>query len=97
MSVYFMDPHPYASLLVLKYSSTNMLVCSRTNRIRILEYLRDTWVNNQRSEWSVWMVKSEIDVPHRYLRSGVDVASQFSILGRVSLTRRTSEDVIIFI
>lgn len=64
----------------------------RTNRISIIENLRDAWANDQRSEWSIWMVQSEIDVPHRYLKSGVDGASQHSILGRVSLTRRTIED-----
>ncbi|XP_058088342.1 uncharacterized protein LOC131235214 [Magnolia sinica] len=64
----------------------------RTNRARILEFLRDVWANDRKAEWSIWMVHSRIEVPHRYLRSAVDEASHHSVLGRVSLPRKSSDD-----
>ncbi|KAK1275798.1 hypothetical protein QJS04_geneDACA001784 [Acorus gramineus] len=64
----------------------------RANRKMILEYLKEAWANDRKTEWSIWMVHSKIDIPHRYLRSGVDEPSHHSVLARVSLPRRFSPD-----
>lgn len=63
----------------------------RTHKIRILEFLRNDWANDRRAEWSIWMVHSKIELPTRYLTSGVD--DSHSILGKSSINRRSSEDV----
>ncbi|KAK1323856.1 hypothetical protein QJS10_CPA02g00461 [Acorus calamus] len=54
--------------------------------------LEEAWANDRKTEWSIWMVHSKIDIPHRYLRSGVDEPSHHSVLARVSLPRRFSPD-----
>ncbi|XP_077248667.1 uncharacterized protein LOC143888200 [Tasmannia lanceolata] len=64
----------------------------RANRTRILEHLRDTWAHDRKAEWSIWMVHSKVEIPHRYLRSGDEPSSHHSILGRASIPHRSSDD-----
>ena len=39
------------------------------------------------------MIHSKIEIPHRYLRSGVDDSSHHNGLGKVGTPRKSSEDV----
>lgn len=56
----------------------------RINRMKILEYLYHAWAVDRKTEWSIWMVHSKIDIPHRYLRSVADDPAHRSSLGKVS-------------
>ncbi|XP_010912434.1 uncharacterized protein [Elaeis guineensis] len=64
----------------------------RINRIRIIEHLYDAWASDRKAEWSIWMIHSKIEIPHRYLRSGVDDSSHHNGLGKVGTPRKSSED-----
>ncbi|XP_020245658.1 protein FAM135B-like isoform X2 [Asparagus officinalis] len=63
----------------------------RTNRMKILEYLYDAWAIDRKAEWSIWMVYSKIDIPHRYLRSAADDSSHRNTLGKV-VTRKSNDE-----
>lgn len=41
------------------------------------------------------MIHSIMEVPHRYLRSGADESSHHSVLGKASMPRKLSDDVIL--
>lgn len=69
-------------------------MCSRSNRAKILEHLRDAWAKDRKTEWSIWMVHLKIEIPHRYLRSGSHESSHHSVLGKASVPRKSSDDVI---
>ncbi|KAK9930043.1 hypothetical protein M0R45_027102 [Rubus argutus] len=57
------------------YLWNTFLKFHRFNKTKILEYLRDTWAKDRRAEWSIWMVYSKVEMPHHYLNSGADEAS----------------------
>ncbi|XP_010241697.1 PREDICTED: protein FAM135B-like isoform X2 [Nelumbo nucifera] len=63
----------------------------RDNKTKILEHLRDSWVNDRKAEWSIWMVYSKVEMPHHYVKSNGDETSQ-SVRGKVSLARKLSDD-----
>lgn len=60
----------------------------RINRMKILGYLYDTWAADRKTEWSIWMVHSKIDIPHRYLRSAAD---DRNLLGKVVSKKSNDE------
>ncbi|XP_008781421.1 uncharacterized protein LOC103701215 isoform X2 [Phoenix dactylifera] len=64
----------------------------RINKIRIIEHLFDAWASDRKAEWSIWMVHSKIEVPHRYLRSGEDDSSHHNGLGKVGTPWKYCED-----
>ncbi|XP_010930973.1 uncharacterized protein [Elaeis guineensis] len=64
----------------------------RINKIRIIEYLYDAWASDRKAEWSIWMVHSNIEIPHHYLRSGVDDSYHRNGLGKVGTPWKSSED-----
>ncbi|KAG8093662.1 hypothetical protein GUJ93_ZPchr0012g19424 [Zizania palustris] len=64
----------------------------RINKTKILEYLRDIWALDRKSEWSIWTVHSKVDIPHRYLRSTSDESSHRHSLVRVSGSRKFHDD-----
>uniref|UniRef100_A0A0D9XX67 DUF676 domain-containing protein n=1 Tax=Leersia perrieri TaxID=77586 RepID=A0A0D9XX67_9ORYZ len=64
----------------------------RTNKTKILDYLRDIWALDRKSEWSIWTVHSKIEIPHRYLRSTGDESSHRHSLLRVSGSRKFHDD-----
>lgn len=72
----------------------NCFVTLRINKIRIIEHLYDAWASERRAEWSIWMVHSKIEIPHRYLRSGVDDFSYRNGLEKAGTSWKSSEDVI---
>ncbi|MBA0777165.1 hypothetical protein Gotri_005220, partial [Gossypium trilobum] len=44
----------------------------RDSKTRILDFLRDEWAKDRRAEWSIWMVYSKVDMPHRYINGSFD-------------------------
>ncbi|KAK5824055.1 uncharacterized protein LOC108457024 isoform X1 [Gossypium arboreum] len=47
----------------------------RDSKTRILDVLRDEWAKDRRAEWSIWMVYSKVDMPHRYINGSFDESS----------------------
>ncbi|KAK7260348.1 hypothetical protein RIF29_26318 [Crotalaria pallida] len=47
----------------------------RENKTKILEFLRNSWANDRRTEWSIWMVYSKVAIPHQYMSNGVEGTS----------------------
>uniref|UniRef100_A0ACD5YCH1 Uncharacterized protein n=2 Tax=Avena sativa TaxID=4498 RepID=A0ACD5YCH1_AVESA len=64
----------------------------RINKTKILDYLRDIWAIDRKSEWSIWTNYSKIEIPHRYLRSMSEDSSHRQSLLRVSGSRKFHED-----
>ncbi|RDY12987.1 hypothetical protein CR513_02150, partial [Mucuna pruriens] len=56
----------------------------RDNKTDILQFLRDTWAKDRKAEWSIWMVYSNVDLPHHYINSGSDESSHRGVHRRVS-------------
>jgi hypothetical protein len=84
-------------LLVLPSYSTKILwVQCRTHRVKILDYLHAIWDFDRKSEWSIWIIHSKIDIPHRYLRSMTDDSPRHGHLRRISSSRKVHLDVIIY-
>ena len=74
----------------------NLITSSRENKTKILEFLRNSWANDRRTEWSIWMVYSKVEMPHQYMSNGVEGTSLFhGLRGRSLSTRRLTDDVII--
>ncbi|WVY95273.1 hypothetical protein V8G54_034361 [Vigna mungo] len=68
----------------------------RENKTKILEFLRNSWANDRRTEWSIWMMYSKVDMPHQYTSNGVEGTSLYRSLrgGRLASTRRFNDDPI---
>ncbi|KAG5025837.1 hypothetical protein GLYMA_08G183400v4 [Glycine max] len=77
----------------LLYLWNTFLKFHRENKTKILEFLRNSWANDRRTEWSIWMVYSKVDMPHQYMSNGVEGTSLYrSLRGRSSSTRRSNDD-----
>ncbi|KAG0486944.1 hypothetical protein HPP92_009039 [Vanilla planifolia] len=63
----------------------------RAHRIKVIEHLRSAWAADRKAEWSIWMVHSKIEIPHRYLRSNSGDSSQRSALGK-AVQRKSGDD-----
>ncbi|KAL5205076.1 hypothetical protein ABZP36_009947 [Zizania latifolia] len=64
----------------------------RTNKIKILDHLRSIWDADWKSEWSIFIVHSKVDIPHHYLRSLSGKSSPRHSLLRSSSSRRIHLD-----
>ncbi|KAL6658353.1 hypothetical protein ACP70R_003939 [Stipagrostis hirtigluma subsp. patula] len=80
-----------SSQLSLIWSS--FLKFHRINRIKILNYLHAVWDVDRKAEWSIWIIHSKIEIPHRYLRSVTDSSSPRHLL-RISSSRKFHNDPI---
>ncbi|GAV67360.1 DUF676 domain-containing protein/DUF3657 domain-containing protein [Cephalotus follicularis] len=76
----------------ISYLWNTFLVFHRANKTKILEHLCDTWANDRRAEWSIWMVYSKVEMPHRYMNSGVNEASHRGLRGKALSLRRLSKN-----
>ncbi|XP_030494784.2 uncharacterized protein LOC115710561 isoform X1 [Cannabis sativa] len=74
------------------YLWNTFLQFHRSNKTRILEYLRDGWAKDRRAEWSIWMVYSKVEMPHHFLNSGTDDSSPHSVHKRVSSIWKLTDD-----
>uniref|UniRef100_A0A7N0RGB8 DUF676 domain-containing protein n=1 Tax=Kalanchoe fedtschenkoi TaxID=63787 RepID=A0A7N0RGB8_KALFE len=69
----------------------NMLLnFHRIHRKKLLEFLRESWANDRRAEWSIWMVYSKVEMPHQYISSAVDDSSYHGRKG--PMLRKLTDD-----
>ncbi|XP_025828190.1 protein FAM135B-like [Panicum hallii] len=66
----------------------------RTHRVKILDYLHAIWDLDRKAEWSIWIIHSKIEIPHRYLRSMTDYSPRHGHLLRISSSRKVHHDPI---
>ncbi|GJM87925.1 hypothetical protein PR202_ga03931 [Eleusine coracana subsp. coracana] len=64
----------------------------RINKTKILDYLRDIWAIDRKTEWSIWTVHSKVEIPHRYLRGISDDSSHRNSLLRISGSKKFHDD-----
>ncbi|WOL04103.1 hypothetical protein Cni_G12824 [Canna indica] len=76
----------------LSFLWNTFLKFHRINKIPILEHLHGLWAMDRKAEWSIWMVHSKIEVPHRYLKSGADDSSHHNALGKVVGLKKSSDE-----
>lgn len=66
----------------------------RENKTEILEFLRNTWAKDRKSEWSIWMMYSKVEMPHHYINSGgSDESSKRGMHKRVASLWKLPEEV----
>ncbi|KAH9611300.1 hypothetical protein KSS87_023662 [Heliosperma pusillum] len=65
----------------------------RANKSKITEYLRESWANDRKTEWSIWMVHSKVEMPHHYISSrGDESLHHGGLRGKVSVLRKLIDD-----
>ncbi|TYI75795.1 hypothetical protein E1A91_D06G031700v1, partial [Gossypium mustelinum] len=64
----------------------------RDSKTRILDFLRDEWAKDRRAEWSIWMVYSKVDMPHRYINVSFDESSHQIVHKRGSSLWKLTDD-----
>ncbi|XP_040950951.1 protein FAM135A isoform X4 [Gossypium hirsutum] len=64
----------------------------RDSKTRILDFLRDEWAKDRRAEWSIWMVYSKVDMPHRYINGSFDESSHQIVHKRGSSLWKLTDD-----
>ncbi|MBA0693519.1 hypothetical protein Goari_003889, partial [Gossypium aridum] len=64
----------------------------RDSKTRILDFLRDEWAKDRRAEWSIWMVYSKVDMPHRYINGSFDESSHQIMHKRGSSLWKLTDD-----
>ncbi|XLT88850.1 uncharacterized protein [Arachis hypogaea] len=64
----------------------------RENKTKIMEFLRNSWANERRTEWSIWMVYSKVAMPHQPKINGVERTLLHH--GARGNTRRLTDDPI---
>ncbi|KAJ1274456.1 hypothetical protein BS78_05G062900 [Paspalum vaginatum] len=74
----------------LSFIWNEFLKFHREHRVKILDYLHAIWDADRKAEWSIWIIHSKIEIPHRYLRSMADD----SRLLRISSSRKVHQDPI---
>lgn len=74
----------------IHYLWNTFLNFHRSNKTRIIEYLRESWANDRKTEWSIWMVHSKVEMPHHFISSRGD--EDGGLLGKVSVLRKLIDD-----
>lgn len=85
---------------MLNYCWHNYFICtqlalllhSRVNNTKILEFLSDAWAKDRRNEWSIWMVYSKVEMPHHYINGNPD-SSHHIVDKRVSSFWKLADEV----
>ncbi|XP_019419231.1 PREDICTED: protein FAM135B-like isoform X3 [Lupinus angustifolius] len=77
----------------LLYLWNTFLKFHRENTTKVIEFLRNSWANDRRTECSIWMVCSKVEMPHQYISNRVEGTSLYrGLRGRSSSTRRSIDD-----
>ncbi|KAL9682412.1 hypothetical protein QQ045_014210 [Rhodiola kirilowii] len=76
----------------MQYLWNMLLNVLRLNKKRLLEFLRESWANDRRIEWSIWMVYSKVEMPHHYISSAIDDSSYHCSGGRGPVLRKLTND-----
>eukprot|EP01018_Ginkgo_biloba_P018492 Gb_06821 [translate_table: standard] len=65
----------------------------RKHRAAILEYLRGVWAEDRSTEWSMWLVHSNMEFPQHTLTNGdLEDDSHYLQFSRKALSRKSNED-----
>ncbi|OEL21806.1 Protein FAM135A [Dichanthelium oligosanthes] len=76
----------------LSFIWNEFLKFHRMHRVKILDYLHDIWDFDRKAEWSIWIIHSKIEIPHRYLRSMTNDSPRHLL--RISSSRKVHHDPI---
>ncbi|KAK7246812.1 hypothetical protein RIF29_41682 [Crotalaria pallida] len=77
----------------LLYLWNTFLKFHRENKTKIMEFLRNSWAIDRKTECSIWMVCSKVEMPHQYISNGVQGSPLYrGLRGRSSSTRRSTDD-----
>ncbi|XP_021762712.1 protein FAM135A-like isoform X2 [Chenopodium quinoa] len=77
----------------IHYLWNTFLNFHRANKTKVMEYLRESWANDRRTEWSIWMVHSKVEMPHHFISSRSDEASlRGGLRGKVAVLRKLADD-----
>ncbi|KAK7352933.1 hypothetical protein VNO80_18364 [Phaseolus coccineus] len=60
----------------LSYLWKTFLKFHRDNKTTIIGFLHEAWAKDRKSEWSIWMLYSKVEMPHHYINSKGDETSQ---------------------
>jgi hypothetical protein len=74
------------------YLWNTFLKFHRENKTKILENLSDSWANDRKAEWSIWMVYSKVEMPHQHLSSEADDSSYHGFVGKTHVLRKLTTD-----
>ncbi|XP_031105465.1 protein FAM135B-like isoform X2 [Ipomoea triloba] len=64
----------------------------RAHKTSILDFLREQWAIDRRAEWSIWMIYSNVEMPHQYISSNVDKSFYLHTRGRARVLKKLTED-----
>ncbi|KAE8653933.1 Serine esterase family protein, putative isoform 2 [Hibiscus syriacus] len=64
----------------------------RDNRAQILQFLRDALAKDRRAEWSIWMVYTNVEMPHHYINGGFDEPSHHLVHKRGPSLLKLTDD-----
>ncbi|XP_071721425.1 uncharacterized protein [Rutidosis leptorrhynchoides] len=73
------------------YLWSTFLKFHRAHKTKILDYLRNSWAVDRRSEWSIWMVYSKVEMPQQPTRNEFD-DSYHRLRAKVPVHRKITED-----
>ncbi|GMI82744.1 hypothetical protein like AT1G58350 [Hibiscus trionum] len=71
---------------------STFLTFHRDNKTRIMEVLRDVWAKDRKAEWSLWMVYSKVEMPHRHIDDGFEETTHHVLHKRGSSLWKLSDD-----
>ncbi|CAO2838493.1 unnamed protein product [Amaranthus hypochondriacus] len=72
----------------IHYLWNTFLNFHRANKTKLTEYLRESWASDRRTEWSIWMVHSKVEMPHHFISSrGDEVSLHSGLRGKVALRK----------
>lgn len=74
----------------IHYLWNTFLNFHRGSKTKIIEYLRESWANDRKTEWSIWMVHSTVEMPLHFISSRGD--EDGGLLGKVSVLRKLTDD-----
>nr|GMC72134.1 protein FAM135B-like [Ipomoea batatas] len=57
-----------------------------------MDFLREQWAIDRRAEWSIWMIYSNVEMPHQYISSNVDKSFYLRTRGRARVLKKLTED-----
>ncbi|GMJ02539.1 hypothetical protein like AT1G58350 [Hibiscus trionum] len=76
----------------VSYLWNTFLNFHRDNKTQILQFLRDEWAKDRRAEWSIWMVYTNVEMPHHYINGGFDEPSHHLVHKRGPSLLKLTDD-----
>ncbi|XP_027942595.1 protein FAM135B-like isoform X4 [Vigna unguiculata] len=77
----------------LSYLWKTFLKFHRDNKTKIMGVLHETWIRERKTEWSIWMLYSKVEMPHQYTNSKGDETSQRTAKRAVSLWKLPDDPI----